>query len=255
MAAATLTSAWHRSAAATHCRRGAAYKQTSPGLKCRHGAHQARERDDTPHGSAPSRGYFGVMRQLRTPTQHRRHLGFGRSAAWSPPVRQRSDSTRVVALALLVLAGSSLGSVALARSRRAVELETRLFAPCCYVQTLDVHESGLADALRHEIERRLQAGEGAQQIEDDLVTRFGERIRAVPRGSDPRSQIPLTVGIALSVGLLVLGLLALRWQRRQLHGTSAGTDRPAVAGDLDFDQELDEALRRADSLQPPPLSS
>ena len=32
-----------------------------------------------------------------------------------------------------------------------VTLERRLFAPCCWSQTLDVHESELASSLRREI--------------------------------------------------------------------------------------------------------
>jgi cytochrome c-type biogenesis protein CcmH len=113
------------------------------------------------------------------------------------------------------------------------------------VQTLDVHESDLADKLRHEIDRRLSAGEPAQQIEDDLVARYGERIRAVPRDADPRSQIPLAVGLALCAGLFALGIAAARW-RRQQHARRLATAAPASAQDLLYDRELDEALHQVD---------
>jgi cytochrome c-type biogenesis protein CcmH len=134
---------------------------------------------------------------------------------------------------------------ALARSGRATELETRLFAPCCYVQTLDVHESELADKLRHEIEQRIVAAEAPQHIEDDLVARYGERIRAVPRDADPRGQIPLAVGLGLAGTLLALGLVALRW-RGAMRRTARASRMREAPDDLRYDRDLDEALRSSE---------
>ena len=135
-----------------------------------------------------------------------------------------------------------------ARPSSATELETRLFAPCCWVQTLDVHESELADKLRHEIERRLAAGEPALQIEDDLVARYGERIRAVPRDSDPRGNIPLIIGVALGLTLFALGSFAVRWRRNQ-HSDST-SDAHGAAG-ARYDEQLDQALRSEEQDDPP----
>jgi len=150
---------------------------------------------------------------------------------------------------MLVWLSGSVGA-AQSHSRRATELETKLFAPCCYIQTLDVHESDLADKLRAEIERRLSAGEAPLSVEDDLVARYGERIRAVPRNSDSRWHIPLVVGAALALGLLALGAFAMRWQRRQdvelQHVTLS-------APDAKYDRELDAALRGADDEDHPKL--
>ena len=151
----------------------------------------------------------------------------------------------VAAVAFLLWALSSPASaLAQAQSRRAVELETRLFVPCCYVQTLDVHESDLADKLRGEITRRLSEGEAPQAIEDDMVARYGERVRAVPRDVDPRANIPVAVFAALTLGLLALAWVALRWQRRQSQ-ERIGTQNAVL--DAKYDRELDAALRRADS--------
>jgi cytochrome c-type biogenesis protein CcmH len=138
------------------------------------------------------------------------------------------------------------------RSVRAAELETRLFAPCCYIQTLDVHESELADKLRAEVERRLSAGETDTAIEDDLVQRFGERMRAVPREHDARWHIPLFVGLALSIGLIIVAAFALRWRRRQARDMER-----VLPNELDasYDAALDDALRRADNDELPPLSA
>lgn len=142
-------------------------------------------RDVRPHGSARDIAYI-VSMLVRTSAQH---------------------------IGLVVALACATASLAHARPPREVELETRLFAPCCYVQTLDVHESELADKLRSEIHVRIERGEAAAAIEEDLVRRFGEKIRAVPAGSDPRSWIPLLVGAGLALVLGALVLIGLRWTR------------------------------------------
>ncbi len=129
-----------------------------------------------------------------------------------------------------------------AESTRAHELEGRLFAPCCYVQTLDVHESQLATELRGEIRTRLERDESAQRIEDDLAVRYGERIRAVPRGRDPRRTIPFVIGGAMALAIVALVMLGLRWIRRP---TLASADEPQLS-DGAYDAALDAELRRTE---------
>ncbi len=93
-------------------------------------------------------------------------------------------------------------------------LQARLIAPCCWNQTLDIHESEIATELRAEIHARLAGGEKSATIEDDLARRFGARIRAVPPGRDVRGDLSIGVGIAalLFGGLLVM--MVRGWIRR-----------------------------------------
>ena len=84
------------------------------------------------------------------------------------------------------------------------EIERRVLAPCCYRQTLAEHESDLARALRLEVRRRVARGESSTVIEDDLAHRYGEAVRAMPRGWDPRALLAAIIAIALAVGGLVL---------------------------------------------------
>jgi cytochrome c-type biogenesis protein CcmH len=88
--------------------------------------------------------------------------------------------------------------------------------PCCWIQTLDVHDSPLATELRVEIRRRLTAGESSQAIEDDLALRYGEAVRAVPRGEEPRGTMALVVTVALLVSVLGVVFLGRRWVRTPL---------------------------------------
>jgi cytochrome c-type biogenesis protein CcmH len=99
-------------------------------------------------------------------------------------------------------------------------LEGRLLAPCCWTQTLDVHESESASSLRLEIRRRLHAGESSTDIESDFVARFGERIRAVPKGSS-LTGMGVWLSIVVAISGLGVGYVAVRWARRGRRDQSA----------------------------------
>lgn len=120
-------------------------------------------------------------------------------------------------LKVAVLAvGCVLAATALARADAAPgehELFGRLLAPCCWNQTLEVHDSEIARQLRAELRVRLMAGEAPQAIERDLVLRYGERILAVP-GRDSRQDIVWLVLVAMIAALLGLVAAGRRWRAR-----------------------------------------
>ena len=127
------------------------------------------------------------------------------------------------------------------------QLQGRLLAPCCYLQTLDVHESESARDLRDEIAGRVAAGENADTIEDSFVSRYGERVRAVPKGSTSRGGIPLVLG-----GLAVLSLFGLVLAVRKWASLGASLESlpeaparatPEASYDASLDQRLDDELR------------
>ena len=123
-------------------------------------------------------------------------------------------------------------------------VEARVLAPCCWNQTLDVHESDLARELRREIRARLRAGETVDGIEASFVERYGERVRAAP--ADER------VGALLGVGVLAMAVVAGLVLRRSFAsmGAGAGTGARVGAGPVvtttrdEWDERLDEELQR-----------
>lgn len=120
-------------------------------------------------------------------------------------------------------------------------VEARLLAPCCWNQTLDVHESDVARSLRLEIRRRLYAGEAPERVEQEIVNRYGDEIRA----TSPRDRLSALL-LALLVGAVLVGVgllrLLRRWQRNAPHPT-----KPEGAAPRDADDErLDEELRALD---------
>jgi cytochrome c-type biogenesis protein CcmH len=137
-------------------------------------------------------------------------------------------------------AQSPTATPALANTAATRELAGRLIAPCCWTQTLDIHESPIADQLRAEIGKRLNAGELPTAIEDDLAARYGEKIRAVPRGEDPRVALPIVVGGAMCLAVLWLAWLGRSWLRRN-PAESQRPPEPTIESNH-YDKQLDNAL-------------
>lgn len=123
--------------------------------------------------------------------------------------------------------------------------ESRLYAPCCYGGTLDTHDSDLARDLRREIEQRLERGEASVSIQDDLVSRYGEKMLAA------RSEKPIEfMTLALGAGLVAAAIASWFGLRRLIvRGRSlqpAGTTPALSAADV-YDSRLDDALAELDS--------
>ena len=171
------------------------------------------------------------------------------------PISSRTRAAGLV-VGLTLLASGTVASAAtpatppsptLAAPGEAI-LEGRLLAPCCWTQTLDVHESELATSLRGEIRARISAGETAGAVEEDLVDRYTDRIRAVPKGGDVRLAIPIVGGLAILGGALGLVLLLARWTRRAKSEslTESETETESSGGPLrrdGYDDDIDAALQ------------
>jgi cytochrome c-type biogenesis protein CcmH len=152
----------------------------------------------------------------------------------------RAVSAWAALLSVLVLC---VGVGAEPRVDGELALEQRLMAPCCWVQTLDVHDSPIAEELRIEIHRRLKAGEPAAKIEADLVQRYGERIRAMPPGN-PLAKTALVVLAAIAAAGLMLIAIVRRWVKRQGAADAAVAPQPDAPERDEWDEKLDEQLRK-----------
>ena len=97
---------------------------------------------------------------------------------------------------------------------RARALEARLMAPCCYAQTVDLHESDAARQVRAELRQWLGEGLSDQQILKRFAERYGARILAVPPAQGFNRWLywlPILLSAAATAG--VVWLLWL-WRRR-----------------------------------------
>ncbi len=159
------------------------------------------------------------------------------------------SSARALVLLVAVLAAvgggcsSGRGSV----EDRTAEVERRVLSPCCYMEPLLTHASPLATELRAEIAARIRAGEAPGAVEAALVSRYGERVRALPPGLDlePFGLLALTLPVLLA--LLGLALWRRGRRRRARAGpASAGPPLPALPGDDDLRERLDDELAALD---------
>ena len=124
-------------------------------------------------------------------------------------------------------------------------IEGRLMAPCCWTQTIDIHDSPIALSMRHEIRRRLRNGESPEVIQQSMVDRYGPKILAVQEGSQLKN-----VFIGLSVVMGGAGVAAAmmigRWRK---HSPSTTNPKPGdgKAPERDeWDDKLDAELKKLD---------
>jgi cytochrome c-type biogenesis protein CcmH len=123
-------------------------------------------------------------------------------------------------------------------------IEGRLMAPCCWTQTIDIHDSEISLSMRHEIRRRLRNGESADAIEASFVERYGAKIMAV----QPNSQLK-NVFIGLSVVMGGAGVAAVmmlgRW-RKQTAAARGKDEKPSDEKRDKWDDKLDAELKDLD---------
>ncbi|MGK3989304.1 cytochrome c-type biogenesis protein CcmH [Sorangium sp. So ce136] len=124
-------------------------------------------------------------------------------------------------------------------------LEGRLLAPCCWDQTLDIHESPVTQELRREIRARLHRGEAVDTVEQDLIARYGDRIRAAP-SSGVLGKVAL--GMMLGIAVTFFGVFALlrSWRRTDAQPAPSSVAVPAATRD-EYDERLDDELRERDA--------
>jgi len=88
-------------------------------------------------------------------------------------------------------------------------IEGKLMAPCCYSQTIDMHDSEIARQMRGEVTAMVLAGKSENEVLGYYKTEYGESILAVPDGaagtlvfSLPAYAIVFAV-LALSCGMVI----------------------------------------------------
>lgn len=118
----------------------------------------------------------------------------------------------------------------------------RLFSPCCYRETLDVHASPIAEELRAEIHGRVQQREAPEAILADMVRRFGPDVLTRP----VRTVTAASLFVAAALLPLVLLLVMLR-KRPRPRGDDDTAQRPIVRyRDPELEDRLADELANLD---------
>jgi cytochrome c-type biogenesis protein CcmH/NrfF len=125
----------------------------------------------------------------------------------------RGMAARLVRVLLLLLLPLALLAVAETESPRvrAARLEHAVLAPCCYTESVAVHQSEIALKMRVEIAKWVAAGKSDQEITDTYVGLYGTRVLVDPRTA-PRGWMPFFPWIVLILGVFLVVWLLRRWR-------------------------------------------
>ena len=124
-------------------------------------------------------------------------------------------------------------------------IEGRLMAPCCWTQTIDIHDSEIAMSMRHEIRRRLRNGESTDVIQASFVERYGPKIMAVQANSQLKN---VFIGLSVVMGGAGIGAAMMigRWRKQGGKRAPALNETSDIPRDK-WDEKLDEELKELDS--------
>ena len=112
-------------------------------------------------------------------------------------------------------------------------------APCCWTESLTLHDSPLAVSLREELRGRVLRGETTESIEAEMVARYGERVLSTPPG------YPWIAGVLVLL-IAAAGAMMFRVRGRAAPVAPLADAPPATAADAALDARIDQALREMD---------
>ena len=109
-------------------------------------------------------------------------------------------------LSFFAFSSNALAGEAHEHEESAKNLEKMLVAPCCYRQPVAYHDSGASTEVKLRIRELLSEGKSEEEILDEYVAKYGERILSAPRaeGFGSAAYILPIVAILLATTVIVL---------------------------------------------------
>lgn len=104
----------------------------------------------------------------------------------------------------------------------------RLYCPVCENIPLDVCGTQACSDWRAEIRTQLEEGQTAQQIIDNFVARYGERVIGTPQDPTLRALSLVTPWVVGLLALLIAGLTFVRWRSNQMTVVPENTPKVAL---------------------------
>ena len=116
-----------------------------------------------------------------------------------------------------VNSASADGLVTPHQQQRAQHLYPQFIAPCCWRQSVAVHQSALAIHVRAEIDEGIIAGKNDDQIKTKLIREYGHGILMEPEG------VRAITAYAGPILALAIGFLAfLKWVKTNMKPSETG---------------------------------
>ena len=113
-------------------------------------------------------------------------------------------------------------------------LEHAVLAPCCYTESVAIHQSEIALKMRLEIAKWVAAGKSDQEILNTYAGLYGSEVLVDPR-TMPRGWTPFFPWLVLILGVFLVAWLLKRWRAAPKTATALS---PTEGVNLpDFDDE------------------
>jgi cytochrome c-type biogenesis protein CcmH len=144
-------------------------------------------------------------------------------------------------------AADQASSLTPAQEAQAAALEAKLIAPCCWVQTVDLHQSDAAEQIKAQIRMLVAQGKGDNEILDSFVAQYGEKILASPRARGFNAIVYVLPLLVFLVAAGAVTVLLIRWRRRPVSEVSPATAVPGAPIDEALRTRLEEELSHFDS--------
>ena len=142
---------------------------------------------------------------------------------------------RLVQLLFLALLPSLVLAETEEQQRARVErLEHAVLAPCCYTESVAIHQSEIAVKIRLEIAKWVAMGRSDREIIDSYVGLYGSKVLVDPR-TEPRGWMPFFPWLVLILGTFLVAWLLRRW--RAAPRTPAALSTTEVPNLPDFDDQ------------------
>jgi cytochrome c-type biogenesis protein CcmH/NrfF len=117
---------------------------------------------------------------------------------------------------------------------RVDRLEHAVLAPCCYTESVAIHQSEIALKMRMEIARWVADGKSDKEILDTYTTSYGSKVLVDPR-TMPRGWAPFFPWLVLILGGFLVAWLVKSWSAASRTATALpATEVPNLP---DFDDE------------------
>ena len=121
-------------------------------------------------------------------------------------------TTRFFPLLFLALLTSLGGADTVDQRQARIEhLEHAVLAPCCYTESVAVHQSEIALKMRLEIAKWVDMGKSDREVLDTYVGLYGSKVLVDPR-TIPAWWTPWVPWIALAMGTVLLTWFLKRWR-------------------------------------------
>jgi cytochrome c-type biogenesis protein CcmH len=146
---------------------------------------------------------------------------------------------------LLVLTLFLLCFTAVAAVPTTQEVEEALSCQCgcgLTVHSCNHLQCGFAVPAKQTIAEQVSQGKGKEEITATFVTRYGEKVLSAPTTSGFNLAAWITPFLVVLVGGVLIGLVGLRWSRRNVQNESGRPPAPASA-----DQYRDRLKKELDT--------